>query len=446
MKYIKNMPVWLANTIFIKTDKNDKREIVELSRTQIDIFFLLIFETSKSYDHDKNIPKKLIYSYEKPLIEETLDRDVSTLKEDMKKISGLEIVTNIFESYGDNSSRKYKPFSIKEVKNSKGIINYFITVQENFIKQFTHPNPKFTLDYQYLTNLINPQAKLLYILLFNQLGKVNIGTKKGRNIEVEMLLLMLNKNPDKKNAQLQRDINKYIKSINEHTDIEVELNKDITDTDIDENGKMIEKVKKSFTITRIKDYPKYIKVSKGGTKTTKLDEFRGQAEILLAERKKDEYLNNKYGTINNDEAWLKKTIKDLSEKEQKKQAEQDEAEALKKAELKKIEEAKKAELEESKRLIDKILEDEKNKLRNKLDDKKGVPLIAFQMYNILDEEDMYFYINQDYQFINQDVETAKCNDANETYKYLMKYTDEITVVIKHTDCVYDLFEKMYFNM
>ena len=449
MKYITNMPTWLANTIFVKIDKNGKREIDELSRTQIDIFFLLIFETSKSYDHDKNVPKILTYPYDQPFIEKTLDRDVSTLKSDMKKISSLKILTNIFESYGDNISYKYKPFTIKEVKSSKGIINYFVTVEENFIKQFTKPNPKFTLSYQYLTNLINPQAKLLYILLFNQLGNVSIGEDKNRNVELEMLLLILNKNPDKKNAQLQRDINKYIKSINEHTDIEVELNEDISKMDIDKDGNITEIVKKSFTIIRIKPYPEYIKVNKNSTNETKITEFRKQAEIKLEERKKDEKANKEKGVVRDDKAWLNKAVDNLMKEDKKQQDEQDKAEQQKQETLKLQEQRAEGELEKSKKLIDELLENEKDKLRDDIDVSKGIPYIIFQYtHKGLNDGIVKSYITIDYElWTEEEGQEGKIyyGNANKIYQELK---EELSVSlisqISYTEENYDVLEKMYF--
>ena len=68
MKHIKNMPNWLAHSIFVDTDT----QIVELIGSEVDLFFALIYLTSQSYDHDKSTPKTTTFIYKKSKIQNAI--------------------------------------------------------------------------------------------------------------------------------------------------------------------------------------------------------------------------------------------------------------------------------------------------------------------------------------------------------------------------------------
>ena len=150
MEYIKNLPGWLAHSIFVNCDT----EIVELNGSELNLFYLLIFLTSDSYDHDKNIAKTITYDYKKTIIQTELNVSDTILKKSISKLNGLEVVSNTQESYDDNKLNRYKPFIISD-RIEKGKIIYTITVEEEFIKEFSKPKYPFTLSYQYLSKFSN---------------------------------------------------------------------------------------------------------------------------------------------------------------------------------------------------------------------------------------------------------------------------------------------------
>ena len=460
MKPIKNMPTWLANSIFVKItiddNKNENVDTVELEGSDIDVFFSLIYLTSQSYDFDKNTPKKLEYSYKLIDIRKVMEQKAN-INNSLIKLDGLQIASNIFESYGEKGSVIYKPFRItlqKDKSNPKIIGKAKITVEEDFIKAFTKPNPKFTLSYELLSEFSNPQAKLLYILLFNHLGDVSIGQSKHRNIPVEALAPLMNKPFDYSLTQLKRVVKSSIKLINAHKDIKIKDDDELAkekkhrygydDNDIDE-----EVLKCRFEITRVKQYPKYIKkddIDESNEDSSELTrdeiawkEARIEAKEILEDRKKDKNAKK----INLEDNWLDTTQKDIYEKKLQKQQKQDQAEQQKQETVKQNKQRAEEELEKSKALIDELLVNEKDILRDKIDESKGTPLIMFEVYSHYNEKTISFYINQEYQYTETGKEKPKCEDANETYKYLMNYSEERDTVIKYTDMFYDIYEKMY---
>lgn len=243
------MPNWLAHSIFVDADT----QIIELNGGQIDLFYALIYLTSQSYDYDKSTPKTTTFIFKKSKIQNAI-KESKTLNDAMEKLDGLEIITNILGSWGDGELDRFKPFVITPIKSRKRVVKFKIEVQEKFIKEFSNPNPKFTLSYEYISAFTNPQAKLLYIILFDHLGMVKEnGNPKSRIIDLENLKVLMNRGFDYKTDTLARDIKKSVELINKHTDIKI-LKHFNEDDEKDENVK-----NHKFTMIRTKPYQLYEK-------------------------------------------------------------------------------------------------------------------------------------------------------------------------------------------
>lgn len=438
------MPNWLAHSIFVDTDT----QIVELNGGQVDLFFALIYLTSQSYDHDKSTPKTTTFIYKRSKIQNAI-KENKTLNDAMEKLNGLEIITNILESWGDGEPDRFKPFVITPIKAGKRVVKFKIKVEERFIQEFSNPNPKFTLSYEYISAFTNPQAKLLYIILFDHLGKVEEnGKPKSRKIDLENLKILMNRSFDCKADKLARDINTSVKLINKHTDIKI-LKHFNEDDEKDENIK-----NHKFTMIRTKPYQLYEKNVEDNseqdgnsiTQQSRDDEEAWQETIKkLESRKKNKSLKK----VGDEEAWLDKTYNGVVADKKKKQAEQDEAEALQQKTLKLQEQKEAEELEKSKKLIDDMLENEKDKLRDKIDGSKGIPYILFQYaYKGLNDGEMKSCITNEYKLWTEEEGqegSMSFQDTNKVYEQLKDGIPNTLIPnIFYSEKRIDSLEKMYF--
>lgn len=194
MKKIKNVPNWLCHTVFHK----------KLNSSDLKLFYVLIYMCSEKYYKSQKVSE--IYKIED--IKKMLNSK-SDIRSGLEKLDGLEITVNYFKSYtvvkGEKKDRKtFIPFRIKFNKTEKGNIeDIIITVDEDFIKAFDNPNPKFSVSYRYLNYLNNTQYQLLYIYLADRVAKMEYRTKQ---IDTRDLIQLLNRKKGYKLDDLNRDI------------------------------------------------------------------------------------------------------------------------------------------------------------------------------------------------------------------------------------------------
>jgi hypothetical protein len=402
MEYIKNIPNWLAQSIFVDMSNNDVK-IVEMKGNQIDLFFALIFLTSNSYDYNKDTPRKTTYTYTKKKLEVAYKKS-STLDKDMEKLNGLEIISNVLCSYDDKEWKYFTPFLIKKgkiIKDKKSIIKFTVTVEEKFIKEFSNPNPKFTLSYEYLTSFSNPQAKILYMILFDHLGMVShkFKTKKSRIIELDILKFLFNRNSDWTFTQLARDIDSSIKYINENTDLEIIKHYDTYD--VEANGDDI--IKHKFTMIRTKEYQLYVKNSnKVENDETKTETTKSNSEKA---KKIMEEAIAKGVAIENQEAYLRTVCKNLVE-EQKEEATN-----------------KEYQYDIDTWIIGEMDEYVKDDIEQIYAKKKKIPMLGIKA---LRQGDIVYFIDDNYNIVNVHKEMITTN-CEETFNTLVKWGSDNTL-------------------
>ncbi|GEM_PF-3897926 len=167
MKQIKNIPNWMCHTNFNN---------LKLNGSDINLFYILIYITSKTY----NDYKVTTANYSVKEIKEALNSSAD-IKQSLLKLNNLQINVNILKSYTIENMKEEKtitPFSIVCQKNDSNKITYIeITVDRDFIIAFENPNPKFTLSFRYLKNIKNIQAQLLYIFLADRIAKMEMRTR-----------------------------------------------------------------------------------------------------------------------------------------------------------------------------------------------------------------------------------------------------------------------------
>ncbi|MEA2018913.1 MAG: hypothetical protein U9N59_10740 [Campylobacterota bacterium] len=206
-----NIPTHMCHMAFV----DDKRKIKELNGSDIDLFWVLVKLTSSRYyiknkDKGDDEVKATGFNYKRKEIHSYLKTN-SNLKDSFDMLNGLHIKTNLLNSYDDNKIKWYQPFEFGFTYDDYDKLQSIdVSVEEGFIKEFNNPKHPFTLSFEYLKSLIDPQAKLLYIILAD---RVSTSITENRNIDEDVFLKMINKK-DKysiKESEVKiRDLNKAI--------------------------------------------------------------------------------------------------------------------------------------------------------------------------------------------------------------------------------------------
>jgi len=434
VKHIKNMPNWLAHSIFVNTDT----EIVELKGSEVDLFFALIYLTSQSYDHDKSTPKTTTFIYQKSKIQAAI-KENKTLNDAMEKLNGLEIITNILGSYGDGEPNRFKPFVITPIKSGTRVGKFKIEVQEKFIKEFSNPNPKFTLSYEYISAFTNTQAKLLYIILFDYLGMIkenNLKKPKSRIIDLEKLKVLMNRSFEYEVEKLLRDINTAVNLINKYTDIKIIKHFNEGD-EYDENI-----TNHKFTMIRTKPYQLYETnveniLEQDGNSITQQTHDDEEAWQETLKRFESRNKNKNLDPIKNEKSWLDKTYTGIVADKKKKQAEKDKEQEYWQ-EQKRISEDK-LQVENPEQLINEILEEAKSQLEDTIITDNGIPIIIFRSKGM--NSQTFMYIDKFYDCITN-MNAHYTDNPNKTLN--MINGNGITFDIHYLNNKEDKYEKMYF--
>jgi len=252
---IKNIPTFMCHLAFVDEDE----ELLKMNGSDVDLFWVLVFITSQSY-YEENIgkadddEKTTEFGYHiKDEIKEYVKSN-SALKKSIKKLDGLNILVNMMGSYDNKEIKQFTPFRFNYDECSKDEIN--IVVDEDFIKTFEKPQHKYTLNYNYLKLLKNPQAKLLYIILSDRVSSYR---RQIRYIDDAMLKILLNKDMDYKKKNFNEALKKINIDINkdEYTDITFSYKHESKRKKINDKWKRINRYR--FDIRRTKKQEKYIK-------------------------------------------------------------------------------------------------------------------------------------------------------------------------------------------
>lgn len=253
MKLVKIIPPWLCQTIFV----DDEGELKNMDSKDLDIFYLLIFMTSKNYHQTKFL--KHFYPFKE--LQEHLTEEMSTtnLVKKLKKLDNLTIHSNLLQSYDDKKIKTFIPFQIQITKDVNNKNNGFeVTVDAEFIQSFENPNPIFVLSYDYFTKLTSTDSKLLYLLLGDALGTYKTKT---RNIELDFLKTILNRDIQYDKYEFVKDLKKAQIQISQ-TDIAITFTPQ--ESYVKDNNKRMNKIVTgySFEIERVKNKPRYKKDTK----------------------------------------------------------------------------------------------------------------------------------------------------------------------------------------
>lgn len=317
MKYKKNFPNWMAQSVFMK-----EGEVEGLNGLDYDMFLWLIYNTHHHYFKTKKLSTEFLYTDIKDSFEKSLNTD--SIKKSLVKLNGMTILMNCLKSYGDKKIMESTPFRIKllvdeEVNKSHG---FTVKTNEAFMQSFDNPNPKVTLDYRNTTNVKSVSSKLLYLLLRDAYGNYK-NVKRNRIIDIYDLKELLNEvNEETTNSQFVVKLKKTIKSINTNTDIYVTSQKMMK---LQLNGKKeLEKIK--FTIS-LQDLP-ILPEEESDLKDTPAEKNKIEAVIESVEietvietdpfedfldKRVEEIVKNRHN-IDNVEAFSRSTKKNLRER------------------------------------------------------------------------------------------------------------------------------------
>lgn len=257
MELIKIIPPWLCQTIFVDVDKDENEKLVKMNPNDLNIFYLLIFITSKEYHKTKLLTQR--YSFNDIKTHLNAGINTNSLKEILIKLDNIIIHSNLLQSYDDKKIQTFMPFQIKIQKDTNNKSSGLeIIIDEEFIKSFEKPSPIFVLNYDYFTSLKSTQSKLLYLFLADAVG---IYKTKTRNVEVDILKVLLNRGIDYDIDEFKKDLKGAKNKISE-TDIEIKY-EEIKDFIKDKDGSMNnELIGFKFDVTRIKNKPWYKKETK----------------------------------------------------------------------------------------------------------------------------------------------------------------------------------------
>ena len=290
MKLVKVIPPWLCQTIFVdyKVDVEDGK-LVNMNSSDVNIFYLLIFMTSKGYHQTKSL--KQYYPFKELLSYLTKKMSTDSLVKSLEKLNNITIHSNLLQGYDDKKIKTFIPFQIKITKNIHNQNNGFeIILDEKFIKSFENPNPIFVLSYEYLTKLKSTQSKLLYLLLGDSLG---IYKDKTRNVDIDMLKALLNRDVEFDNDEFAKNLKQAKNQISE-TDIAVSYTPKKSYVK-DENNKVDNVlVEYHFEIQRTKKKPWYTKESKNNEVYVNEEYEVEDEDIDTSEESKNEETNKPF--------------------------------------------------------------------------------------------------------------------------------------------------------
>ena len=212
-----NIPTYMCHMAFV----DDKRKLFTVKGSDIDLFWVLVKLTSSRYynknkDKDADEIKATGFNIELKEIKSYLTSN-SELKETFDNLNGLNIKTNLLNSYGDEKIKWYQPFEFDFIyDNYDELQSIDVSVEEDFIKEFNNPKQPFTLSFEYLKSLINPQAKLLYMILAD---RVSGSKSESRNLDEDIFMKMINEKSKYTIKDAETKIRKLNKAIAEKTNV-----------------------------------------------------------------------------------------------------------------------------------------------------------------------------------------------------------------------------------
>jgi hypothetical protein len=184
-----------------------------------DLLLWLIYQTHKNYSKKKKLTSTFLYTD----IKESFKKKMNTnsIKDSLRKIDELKIISNYLQSYGSKKRILHKPFEIKILTNDSNISNGFtVTTTEVFMKQFDNPTPKVEVNYQIVKNLKPLMSKLLYLFLRDSYGGYK-DIERYRNVGIDELKDILNVSDNTSHSNFITQMKKSIKVINEKSNITV---------------------------------------------------------------------------------------------------------------------------------------------------------------------------------------------------------------------------------
>jgi len=249
MKYMcMNIPTFMCHLAFV----DDKRKVVELKGSDIDLFWVLVkLTSSRYYNKNKNKSEDEVkatgFNYERKDIMAHLGTNPK-IKDAFNKLNGLHIITNLLNSYGNKKIKVYQPFEFDFSYDNFGELQSIdVSIDEDFIKEFNKPKQPFTLSFDYLKKLKSPQAKLLYMILADR-----VSDYKTQNMpyDEDIFMKMLNKKDKYTIKDAEKEIKKLNKAISEKTNIKFTVKYDTDRQKIGKDWLMFPKYR--FAITRTK--------------------------------------------------------------------------------------------------------------------------------------------------------------------------------------------------
>jgi len=243
-----NIPTFMCHLAFV----DDKRKVVELKGSDIDLFWVLVKLTSSSYynknkDKSEDEVKATGFNYERKEIMSHLGTNPK-IKDTFDNLDGLHIITNLLNSYGNQKIKVYQPFEFGFSYDNLGELQSIdVSIDEDFIKEFNKPKQPFTLSFDYLKKLKSPQAKLLYMILADRVSNYKTQNK---SYDEDIFMKMINKKNKYKTSKEEDEIKKHKKTITKFTNITFTIK---YDTDRQKIGtEWINEPKYRFDITRTK--------------------------------------------------------------------------------------------------------------------------------------------------------------------------------------------------
>jgi len=219
-KLHKLFPPHLSQLVFM--DKKGEN-LIKINSIDYDLFIWLIYNVHKKYDKNKS----LSYDFEYTDIKKTFKKTMNTkvIRESLKRIGKLLIISNYLQSYGDKEIIVTKPFEIEIITADNGISYGFnVKTTNEFMNWFNNPTPKVDVNYDIIYNLKPTMSKLLYLFLRDAYGGYE-NCERYRNVAIDKLRHMMNvSNPNTTNSNFITQLKKSIKSINKNSDLTVKAN------------------------------------------------------------------------------------------------------------------------------------------------------------------------------------------------------------------------------
>ena len=219
MKLHKLFPPHLAQLVFLNTDG----VILNINSIDYDLLLWLIYNTHKAYFKSSSLVNDFTYTDIKKSFNKSMNTD--KIKESLKKIGEIQIMSNYLQSYGDKEIIVTKPFEIETITAENGIsYGFSIETTNKFMNWFNNPTPKVDVNYDIIYNLKPTMSKLLYLFLRDAYGKYQ-NCERYRNVDIDKLRHMMNvSNHNTTNSNFITQLKKSINIINKKSDLTVKAN------------------------------------------------------------------------------------------------------------------------------------------------------------------------------------------------------------------------------